>query len=69
MHCFSSDTPNELLLVQKLAKEAGAYDAVICNHWAEGGAGAADLANSVIAATSQPSNFDFLYPLDVRHPF
>lgn len=62
---FRSDTKNELELVQRLAKEAGAFDAVICNHWALGGAGASDLAEAVEKATNQPSNFKFLYDLKV----
>lgn len=62
----STDTMSELELVQKLAKESGAFDAVICNHWALGGHGAADLADSVIEASSQPSKFEFLYTLEVR---
>ena len=28
---------SELELVQKLSREAGAFDAVICSHWAHGG--------------------------------
>lgn len=38
-------------LVIDKAKEFGAFDAVISNHWAEGGKGAVDLANAVIKAT------------------
>ena len=33
----SSDTDAEIALVIELAKEAGAYDAVECTHWADGG--------------------------------
>lgn len=51
--------------MKKIAVESGAYNAVICNHWALGGQGAADLANAVIEATNQPSKFQFLYPLEV----
>lgn len=51
-----------------MAKQSGAYDAVICNHWALGGKGAADLAQSVIKASEQKSaDFKFLYPLEVRN--
>ncbi len=64
-HHFSSDTQKELELVKKIAKESGAFDAVICNHWAQGGAGAAELAAAVDRATQAPSNFKFLYQLDV----
>ena len=52
-------------IVQKLAREGGAYDAVICNHWAQGGAGAVDLAKAVDKACQQPSAFKFLYDVKV----
>lgn len=60
-----TDTPAEVELVKSFAKQNGAYDAVICSHWAKGGQGAADLASAVEAATSQPSNFKFLYDVKV----
>ena len=44
---------------------AGATDAVVCRHHAQGGAGAVDLAEAVTAACQQPASFDFLYPLDL----
>ncbi|KAJ3249668.1 tetrahydrofolate synthase [Chytriomyces hyalinus] len=66
---FSSDTDAELQLVRQKALEAGAADAVICNHWAKGGAGAIDLANAVIQVTNAPKpvdgGFRFLYDLDL----
>lgn len=37
---FGTDTQAELDLVRDLSLEAGAYGAVVANHWAEGGAGA-----------------------------
>jgi formyltetrahydrofolate synthetase len=37
---------------------------VVTKHWAEGGEGAAKLAEAVVAACEKPSNFQFLYPLD-----
>ena len=61
---FKDDTPAELELIRKKAKEAGAEDAVTTNHWAEGGLGAVDLANAVVKACGQPANFQFLYPLE-----
>jgi methylenetetrahydrofolate dehydrogenase (NADP+)/methenyltetrahydrofolate cyclohydrolase/formyltetrahydrofolate synthetase len=61
---FSSDTAAEIALVRKAALEAGAEDAVLADHWAEGGAGAVDLAKAVMAACARPSDFHFLYPLD-----
>jgi len=44
-------------------------DVAICNHWALGGAGARDLAEKVAVACAKsragPSQFRFLYPLDL----
>jgi methylenetetrahydrofolate dehydrogenase (NADP+)/methenyltetrahydrofolate cyclohydrolase/formyltetrahydrofolate synthetase len=40
-------------------------DAVVSRHWMEGGKGAIALAEAVIKACDKPSNFKFLYPLDV----
>ncbi|GFO48692.1 C-1-tetrahydrofolate synthase, cytoplasmic [Plakobranchus ocellatus] len=58
---FATDTQAEMELVQRIAREKGAFDAVICHHWAKGGLGAADLAAAVDKATEEPSNFKFLY--------
>lgn len=65
---FGTDTPAELQLIKELSLEAGAFDAVVSNHWALGGAGAVDLGEAVVAACksareSKESNFKFLYPL------
>lgn len=62
----SADTPAEIALVERLAKAAGADAAVACNHWAEGGEGAIDLAQALIKACEGDSNkdFKFLYELD-----
>jgi methylenetetrahydrofolate dehydrogenase (NADP+)/methenyltetrahydrofolate cyclohydrolase/formyltetrahydrofolate synthetase/formate--tetrahydrofolate ligase len=62
---FKDDTTAEIELVKKLAKTAGAEDAVVSNHWAEGGAGAVELAHAVVAACKKPSKFKFLYPLEM----
>jgi formyltetrahydrofolate synthetase len=52
-------------LVRRVAVQAGAEDAVMSNHWAEGGAGSVELGQAVIAACKQPAHFQFLYPLNV----
>jgi formyltetrahydrofolate synthetase len=44
--------------------EAGAEDAVLSNHWAEGGDGAVKLAEAVVKACEKTSDFQFLYPLE-----
>jgi formate--tetrahydrofolate ligase len=62
---FKYDTDAEVKMVQKIAEEAGAYAAVPSNHWTEGGAGSVELAEAVVDACEQPSDFNFLYPLDL----
>ena len=66
---FATDTPAELELVRQLSLEAGAYAAVVANHWAEGGAGATDLAQAVSdackASRESTTKFNFLYPLEM----
>jgi methylenetetrahydrofolate dehydrogenase (NADP+)/methenyltetrahydrofolate cyclohydrolase/formyltetrahydrofolate synthetase/formate--tetrahydrofolate ligase len=62
---FQYDTPAEIALVRKLAEETGAYAAVPTNHWARGGEGSVELAEAVVDACEQPSDFRFLYPLDL----
>ena len=62
---FSTDTDREVAAVKKIALDAGAYAAVESNVWAEGGKGGEELAHAVIEAADQPSEFKFLYPLDI----
>jgi len=64
INTFKTDTEAELQMVREYAIAQGAEDAVVTNHWAEGGEGAAKLAGAVVAACEKPSNFQFLYPLD-----
>ena len=61
---FPTDSEHELELVRQSAQEAGAFAAVTTEHHARGGEGARDLARAVVEASSQPTQFDFLYPLD-----
>jgi len=65
INVFVTDTQDELEEIVKLSKSAGAFDAVLCRHWAEGGVGAAELARAVERAANSPSNFKFLYDLDL----
>jgi formyltetrahydrofolate synthetase len=64
VNSFKDDTPAEVELVRQAAIDAGAEDAVVSRHWMEGGEGAIQLAEAVIAAAEKPSNFEFLYPLE-----
>ncbi|MBN1963573.1 MAG: formate--tetrahydrofolate ligase [Anaerolineae bacterium] len=61
---FANDTDAEMEMVRKYSKEQGAFAAVKSTHWADGGAGAKALAEAVVAACEQPSDFKFLYPLE-----
>jgi formate--tetrahydrofolate ligase len=58
---FNADTDAELALISERCKEADA-EAIECNHWADGGEGAADLARAVVALADKPNDFHFLYP-------
>ncbi|XP_074092257.1 C-1-tetrahydrofolate synthase, cytoplasmic isoform X2 [Macrotis lagotis] len=65
VNAFKTDTEAEVELVVRLAKEAGAFDAVKCTHWAEGGKGAVALAHAVQRASQVPSHFQFLYNVEL----
>jgi len=63
---FPTDTDAELELVRKIALEhPGIVDAVVADHFSQGGAGAIELAKAVVKASEMPSDFKFLYPLDL----
>lgn len=64
---FKNDTDAEIDIVKKASLDAGAYDAVMANHWAEGGAGAADLGIAVQKAcrSNDEANFKFLYDVNL----
>jgi len=57
---FPTDTDAELAAVRAIA-EAHTSRAIVCTHWAEGGAGAEALAHAVIEIAEAPSNFAPLY--------
>lgn len=53
-------------LVRELALKAGADDAVACDHWARGGAGAIELGQAVIRTCERSTkDFKFLYDLSL----
>lgn len=60
-----TDTDAEIDLVKRGAVENGAFDAVLCTHWAEGGAGAVKLAEAVIRASEEQQKFHYLYDLNL----
>uniref|UniRef100_A0A4W5QXU8 C-1-tetrahydrofolate synthase, cytoplasmic n=1 Tax=Hucho hucho TaxID=62062 RepID=A0A4W5QXU8_9TELE len=65
INTFSTDTDAELGLVCEQAKLAGAFEAVPCSHWAEGGAGAVALGQAVQRAAETPHQMNFLYDLEM----
>lgn len=62
---FATDTDGELAVVRSEALDAGATDAVVCEHHGQGGAGATDLGQAVIAACELPSSFSHLYDVSL----
>lgn len=60
-----TDSPAEVDLVCEIAKQSGAFDAVPCSHWSDGGRGAVKLAQAVEKAANQKSSFKYLYSLEV----
>ncbi len=63
---FPNDSPAELALVRQIAlDEAGVVDAVVCENYMKGGAGAVELGKAVMKAADLPSKFRYLYALDL----
>ena len=63
---FSADTPAELTLLADLCRREDVA-VVLADHWAAGGAGAAELARRVVATiAAQPARFRPLYPDDMK---
>lgn len=61
---FPYDTPEEIEIVARAAKAAGAVAAVESHVHAHGGEGGAELAKAVVEACRQPASFKYLYELD-----
>jgi formate--tetrahydrofolate ligase len=61
INAFPDDHPSEHDVIRREAEALGARVAV-CTHFADGGAGATDLARAVVEACAEPSQFHFLYP-------
>ncbi len=63
INAFPTDHPSEQAAVRDIAEELGVRSAV-CHNFAEGGRGAAELAEAVVEAAEEPSSFHFLYPIE-----
>jgi len=65
VNCFHTDTDAEVEMVRKAAEAAGARCAK-STHWADGGDGAIEFAEAVKEACDEETNFDFLYPIEMK---
>jgi formate--tetrahydrofolate ligase len=63
INAFPTDHPSEHQAIREVADQMGARSAV-CTHFADGGRGAAELAEAVAEAAEEPSEFRFLYDSD-----
>ena len=61
INVFPTDHDSEHAAIREVAEGMGARVAV-CNHFSEGGKGAAELAEAVAEAAEEPGEFRFLYP-------
>jgi len=61
---FTTDTEKEISLVERIAKAAGAEDAILSELWAKGSKGGTELARAVRRAADKKKKFKFLYPLE-----
>ncbi|MGH3095940.1 MAG: formate--tetrahydrofolate ligase [Streptosporangiales bacterium] len=61
INAFPTDFESEHDAIRQVAAEMGARSAV-CTHFADGGAGATELAAAVRDAAEEPTDFRFLYP-------
>ena len=65
INAFYTDTKEEIAMVRKAAEGAGAGCAV-STHWADGGDGALELADTVMEACKSEPHFEFLYPMELK---
>ena len=65
VNCFHTDTKAEIAMVREAAEKAGARCAK-STHWADGGDGALELADAVVEACNDKSDFQFLYPNETK---
>jgi formate--tetrahydrofolate ligase len=61
INSFHTDTKEEIRLLRSLTEQAGSRVA-LSEHWLKGGEGAVELADAVIDACEEKTDFRFLYP-------
>ena len=64
INVFPGDHDEDLAAIHEIAAEYGAR-AATTTHFADGGAGAAELAEALVEAADEPSDFEVLYPDDM----
>jgi formate--tetrahydrofolate ligase len=62
INAFPGDHPSEYAAIHEIAGSMGVRSAVT-THFRDGGRGAVELAQAVVEAAEEPSQFHFLYPL------
>lgn len=67
INAFPTDTPEELAYVERKCNELGAQVA-LSEVWAKGGEGGIALAEKVLQATQQPSDFKYIYETEASIP-
>lgn len=65
---FSKDTQSEIDLVIRIAKENGAFDAMLCENWEKGGEGGVALGEAVVRASKNQNRDDFKFLYDLKEP-
>jgi len=65
INSFHTDTKAEIAMVRKAAEAAGARCA-FSSHWADGGDGALEFADTVVEACKDKNDFKFLYPNEMK---
>ena len=67
INAFPTDTPEELAYVERKCNDLGAQVA-LSEVWAKGGEGGIALAQKVLQATQQPSDFKYIYETEASIP-
>ena len=60
INAFPEDFPSEHEAIREIAASVGVR-AAVCTHFADGGRGAVELAEAIVEATDEPSEFRLLY--------
>ncbi|WP_066634340.1 formate--tetrahydrofolate ligase [Desulfolucanica intricata] len=62
---FVTDTDNEIQMLKDIAMANGAFGVGVNTAWSDGGEGCTEVAELVVKACEEPTDFKFLYPDDM----